>query len=172
MGWVEGGREIGRPFSSDRESDLADPLAIIPNGFQRHEVTGVEHILSGFNKVALLEILVGIAGVDRDMLQDAGIAVAIDHATRAAVADDLGLVELIDAAHWGFPEMAPVEVEVPVEVEILMAPEASEFFGFALEMALHIGERLGRVDYGEPAALFHGLDLLEDPNQFVRGIIH
>src|SRR5208283_3887981 len=104
----------------------ADPLPVFPDGFQGGQVARVEDVLRGGDELAPLEIVPGVAGADSDKLQDAGVAVAVNHAARAAVANELRLVEVIDVAHWGFPEVAAVEVEVPVKVEILVAAQAAE----------------------------------------------
>src|SRR5580698_5797746 len=91
-------------------SNSANPFAVFPHGLERGEVAGIENIFGGVDEVAALQIIPGVAGADGDELENAGVAVAINHAAGAAVADELGPVELIDVAHRGFPEMATVEV--------------------------------------------------------------
>src|SRR6185312_10287859 len=126
-------------------SDFADPLAVFPDGFDGGQIAAVEDVFGGSGEVAFFQVVEGVAGADGDVLQDARVAVAIDHATRAAVADEFRLVELVDVAHRLFPEVTTVEVEVPIEVKIFVAAEAAELFFFTAQMPLHFAERFGRV---------------------------
>src|SRR2546425_4704082 len=113
------------------------------------------------HKFAALEIVPGIAGVDGGKLEDTWVAVAINHATSAAIANQLRLVELIDIAHRRFPKVTAIEIEVPVEIKIFMAAQATELFRLAAQMALHFVERFGRIDDREAAASFHLLDFFK-----------
>src|SRR5207253_1790605 len=70
-------------------SDLADPVAVFPNGFEGGEITAVEDVFGGGEKMAFFEIVEGVAGADGDELENARIAIAVDHATSAAVANEL-----------------------------------------------------------------------------------
>src|SRR2546425_10731763 len=89
----------------------------------------------------------GVAGADGDKLQHAGVAVAVNHATRAAVANQLRRIELVNVAHGRFPEMTAIEVQVPVEIEIFMPAQAAKFLWLLAEMPLHFGERLGGINH-------------------------
>ena len=125
-------------------SHAADPLAVVPDGFERGQVAAVEDVSGGGDELALLEVVLGVAGADGHELHHAGIAIAVNHAAGAAVADEFGIVELVDVAHGRFPGVAAVEVEVPVEVKIFVAAEAAEFLRLPAQMPLHFVERFGR----------------------------
>ncbi len=105
-------------------------------------------------------------------MQHAGVAVAVYHAARAAVADELGIVPVIDLAHGRFPEVTAVKVQMPVEIKVFVPAEAAEFFLLAAQMALHFVERFAGVHHRKIAALFHQFDLLEQFQQFVLLEIH
>src|ERR1700722_4914745 len=109
------------------DSNFADPFAVVPYGLERGEIAAVENIFGGGNHFAALEVLISVAGADGDELHHARITVAINHATRAAVTDEFGLVELVDVAHGGFPGVTAVEVQVPIEIKIFVAAQATEF---------------------------------------------
>ena len=63
--------------------------------------------------------------------------------------------------------MAAIEVEVPIEVEILMTAQAPEFLRLLAQVPLHLCQRLGGIDHRIAAMPFHGLDLLEHLNEFL-----
>src|SRR5471030_3221627 len=115
----------------------ANPLAVVPNGFDGSQVARVEDVFRGGKEFALFQIVVGVAGADGDELQHARVAVAVNHAARAAVADELGIVPVIDLAHGRFPEVTAVKVQVPVEIKIFVPAEAAELFLFTAQMPLH-----------------------------------
>src|SRR5581483_2336558 len=100
-------------------------------------------------------------------LQDARVAIAVDHAAGAAVADEFRLVEFVDVAHGGFPKVAAVEVQVPIEVKILVPAQAAEFLGLLAQVALHFGQRFGGIHHRETAARLHLFDLLEHADEFL-----
>lgn len=72
-----------------KDLNLADPLAVLPNRFQRGEISPVENILCCSYKLSAFGIVPGVTGADRHELQDAGIAVTVNHAAGAAVPDEL-----------------------------------------------------------------------------------
>ena len=84
---------------------------------------------------------------------------------------ELRLVEVVDVAHRLLPVVATVEVELPVEVEILVPAQTPELFRLLAQMALHFCERLGWIHHGEPTALLHLLDSLKHLYQFVSGVV-
>ena len=88
----------------------------------------IEDIFGGGSKLALFQVVPGVAGADGDELQHARVAIAIDHATGAAVADQFRFVEFVDVAHRRFPEVAAIEIQVPIEIEIFVPAEAAELF--------------------------------------------
>ena len=120
--------------------NFANPLAVVPHGFERGEISGVENVFRGGENFALFQIVVGIARADGHELQHARIAVTIDHALRATVADDLRLVEIVDVAHGRFPRVTAVEIQIPIEIKIFVPAEAAEFFRLFFQMALHFAE--------------------------------
>src|SRR2546422_11585578 len=69
--------------------NTANPFTIFPDRFDGGKIARVENIPGGGHELALPEIMPGVAGADGHELQNAGIAVAIDHAPGAAVADEL-----------------------------------------------------------------------------------
>jgi hypothetical protein len=79
-----------------------------------------------------------VADGDADMLHDAVVAVAVDHARRAAVTQALRAVELRDLAERPVPVVASVKVQVPAQVEELPSRETIEVLGFAAQMTLHV----------------------------------
>src|SRR5688500_14271872 len=99
------------------------------------------------NQVPFAQGVPGIAGVDGDMLEDAGITVAVDHATLAPVTNLLRRVPIVNAAHWLLPKMAAVKVQVPIEIKIFVAAKAGETLLLTPDMALHLGERFGWVEH-------------------------
>src|SRR5438132_8866258 len=64
-----------------------NPFAAFPNRFQGGQVAAVAEVPGGGAQSTLLQIVPGVAGADSDELQHTRIAVAVDHATRAAVAN-------------------------------------------------------------------------------------
>ena len=58
---------------------------------------------------------------------------------------------------------------MPVEVEVLVASQASKLFGLAAQVTLHLVQRLGRIDHRIAAAVLHPLDLLKDLVEFIFG---
>src|SRR5262249_37554009 len=61
-----------------------------------------------------------------EMQHDGGIAIAVGGAGGAAVADEGGALEVPDRAHLLVPRLAAIEIELPVEEEVLVAAEAGE----------------------------------------------
>src|SRR6266508_3432899 len=104
----------------------------------------------------------GIARADGHKLEHAGIPVAIDHAPGAAIANELGLIPFIHVAHGSLPEVAAVQIQVPIEIKIFVSTETAEFLLLASEVALHFSERLRGIHHWITAALFHGFDSLEN----------
>src|SRR5690349_19130132 len=123
--------------SSSESSDLADPLAIFPHRFDGSEIAPIENSFCGCAKISFAEMIIGVARADGDELEDAGIAIAIDHAAGATVADELRGIELVNVAHWFLPKMATIQVQVPIEIKIFVAAEAAELLAFAAQVALH-----------------------------------
>ena len=78
-----------------------------------------------------------VAHADGDELQHARITIAVNHAARAAVADELRIVPFPDLAHRLFPEMAAIQIQIPVEIKILVTAEAAELFLLAAQVPLH-----------------------------------
>ena len=118
-----------------------------------------------------MEVVPGVAEVDGDELEDAGVAVAIDHAAGAAVANEFIGAEIVDAADGLLPEMAAVKLEVPIEVEVFMAAEAAEFLGLAAEEALHFAEGFAGVLDRESGLGLEAEDAFVDFDEFLDGVI-
>src|SRR6266404_5661413 len=68
--------------------------------------------------------------------------------------------------------MAPVQIELPIEIKIFVPAQAAKFLRLLAQMALHLGQRFGRIDDWIAAVPLHGLDLLKDLDQFLRPIRH
>src|SRR6185503_16531497 len=117
-------------------------------------------------------MMIRVAGADRDELQNARIAIAIDHATRATVADKFRGIELVNAAHRLFPKVTAIQVQIPVEVKIFVPAKTAELLALAAQMALHLVERLGRIHHREAAGALHVLDLLKNLDEFIGAITH
>jgi hypothetical protein len=162
----------GEPDDKREFSHPADPLAVFPNGLEGREVAPVKKVFRSGTQPALFQIVPCVAGVDGGKLEDAGIAIAVNHAARAAVADEFRLVELVNVAHGLFPKMAAVKVEIPVEVKIFVTGEAAKFFTFAAQMPLHFIQRLHWIDDSKTTAPFHPFDFLEQLDQLVFGVTH
>src|SRR5438552_4435059 len=105
----------------DQSSNLADPFPVFPDSFERSQIAGIENIPCGRAEPAFLEVVVSIACADRDKLQDARITIAVNHAASTAVADQFGLIELVNVAHRAFPKVTAVEIQIPIEVEVFVA---------------------------------------------------
>ena len=155
-----------------RNLNAANPLAVFPNGFDGGQVARIKNVLRRASQITFFQIVPRVACVYGDELQHAGVAVTINHAACAAVADEFGIVPLPDLAHGFLPKMAAVQIEVPIEVKIFVAAETAEFFLFAAQMPLHFVERFGGIHHGEAAARLHGFDVVEQLDEFVFGIIH
>src|SRR5262249_54952747 len=89
------------------------------------------------------------------------------HTASTAIADQFGLVKLVNAAHWLFPKMAAVQIEIPIQIEIFVPAEATKFFRLAPQVPLHFVERFSRIDYREMASSLHLFDLLKDLDEFL-----
>src|ERR1039458_5756505 len=111
-----------------QELHPANPLAVLPNGLKGSQVAGIKNVFRSGKQFALFQIVEGVAGADGDELQHARVAVAVNHAARAAVADELRVVPFPDLAHRLLPKMAAIQIQLPVEVKILVPAEAAEFF--------------------------------------------
>src|SRR5262249_61046206 len=98
-----------------------------------------------------------------DVLHRRGVAVAIDHAARATVANELAVVKVIDRAQRPFTEMAAAEVKVPIEIEVAKAAETRKILRLVAQKTLHLLERTSRID--DVNARFEGLDLVEQRNE-------
>ena len=61
-----------------------------------------------------------VAGADGDELQHAGIAVAVNHAARAAVANEFEVVPVPDLAHRRLSEMAAIQIQIFVIFSFVM----------------------------------------------------
>lgn len=155
-----------------RLSNSPNPLPILPNSLKRGEVSRIENVLRRGQHFPFFEVVPGVAGADGDKLQDARVAVAIDHAAGAAIPDEFRFVELVDVAHRLLPKVAAIEIEVPIEIKVFVAAEAAEFLLVLAEMALHFSQRFGRVNHRKAAALLHLFDLLENLDQFLGLVIH
>src|SRR6266566_9628427 len=152
------------------DSYPANPLAVFPNRLQRGQIAAVENVAGGGSPLSLPQIIPGIAGVDGNELEHARIAVAIDSAAGAAVANQFRFVPFIHVADGCLPKVTAVKVQVPVEVEILVAAEAAELLRFLAQMPLHFAQRLGRVHDGITALFLHLLDLLKYLDEFAGPI--
>src|SRR5262245_25900784 len=148
----------------------ANPLSIFPYCLQRGQIAAVENVPGRGPPFSLLEMVPGITGVDGHELEHTRIAVTVDHAAGATVANPLRIVPFIYVAHRCLPKVAAVKVEVPVQVEILVAAEAAEFFRLLPQMPLHFAQRLGRIHDRITALPLHLLDLLENLDEFVGPI--
>src|ERR1051325_9844045 len=76
---------------SHSDSNSADPLPVFPNRFERSQIARVKDVLGGGEEMAALRGLPRVAGVDGHALEHARVAVAVNHAARAAVADEFRL---------------------------------------------------------------------------------
>src|SRR5439155_1672089 len=95
---------VDKPISRRRsQSNPADPLPVFPNSFERSQIAYVENVFGGGEQVTFLRGLPRIAGVDCDALEHARITVAVNHAARAAIPDEFGLVPVINVAHRRLP---------------------------------------------------------------------
>src|SRR5690349_19448345 len=103
---------------------LSNPLSVLPTRLQRSQISRIENVFGRGNKPAALHIIPGVTGTNGHELQHARITVAVNHASRAAIADELGLIELVNAAHRLLPKMAAVQVQVPIQVKIFMPAQA------------------------------------------------
>src|SRR4029078_4477371 len=85
----------------------------------------------------------------------------------AAVPDDLALVKFIDAAHGGFPKMTAVQIELPIHIEVLVAPQAGKLLPLPAQVPLHFAERFAGIDHGKPARALDLFDLFKDRDQLL-----
>src|SRR5580704_9100423 len=93
---------------------FANPFPVLPNRPQGNNVAPIQDVLRGRDYLSFFNVLAGVAEADGRELEDARIAIAVDHTARAAVADELVGAELVNAAHRLVPGVATVEVEVPI----------------------------------------------------------
>src|SRR5438552_9579987 len=113
--------EIGSHHKRPEDSHFANPSAVVPNRLQRGQIAAVEKVPGGGPPSPLPQIVPGVAGADGDKLEHARIAVAVDHATGAPVANLFRVVPFIHIADGRLPKVTAVKVQVPVEVEIFVA---------------------------------------------------
>ena len=139
-------------------SDSLDPLSVFPNGFGRDPIAGVAEVPESLEQPAFFQAAARVAHANGDVLKDAGITITIDHASGATVADQLGFVEVVDGAHGGFPVMASVKVQVPIQIEILVTSETAEALGFPFQVPLHLVQGFGGIHDGESAASLEFFD--------------
>ena len=85
-------------------------------------------MLPGLPKIAARCRLHTVADRYADMLHDRIVAIAIDHASSAAVAYALSSVEVANVAERPVPIVAAPKLQVPIQIEIFPAAEASEPF--------------------------------------------
>src|SRR6266545_3004552 len=149
------------------ELNLPDPFAVFPNRLQRRQIAPVEKVPGGGAPSSFAQIVPGIAGTDGNKLEHARVAVAVNHATSAAVANPFCFIPLVHVAHRRLPKMAAVKVQVPIQVKIFVPAQATEFLRFLAQMPLHLGERFRRVHDRITAPLFHLFDLFKNLNEFV-----
>src|SRR6185503_13234087 len=121
-------------------SHLPNPLPVLPHCLERYEIARVKNVPRRRPEAAPFQIVPRVAGADGHELEHTGVAVAVNHAAGAAVADELRVVPVVHVAHRRLPVMAAVEVEVRGEVEILVSAEATKLFLFTAQMSLHLGE--------------------------------
>src|SRR3954452_22800546 len=82
--------------------DPANPFAILPDRLERSEIARIQKIFGGGQKLALFHVVPGVTGADADELQDARIAIAVNHTASAAVTNELGGIKLVNIAHGRF----------------------------------------------------------------------
>src|SRR6516225_1135431 len=82
-----------------------------------------------------------------DVLHHRIVAVAINHASRAAIAYPLSSVEVSDIAEWPIPIVTAPQLQVPIQIEALPPRQASEPFRLATQVTLHILKRCYRILY-------------------------
>jgi hypothetical protein len=71
-----------------KELNPANPLAVLPNGLERSQVAGIKNVFCRRNQPAFFQIVEGVAGADGNELQHARVAVTVNHAAGAAVANE------------------------------------------------------------------------------------
>src|SRR5262249_18845716 len=92
--------DIEWPLRSIRNaSHTANPTAVLPNRLKGREIAAVEEVPRGGPPLSIPRMGPGIAGVDGDELKHARVAVTVNHATGAAVANQFRLVPFIHVAN-------------------------------------------------------------------------
>lgn len=99
---------------------MGNPSEFLQEGSNRAEVASAKDSLGRFKRSSQSQRLEGVAEGYPDVVEHARIPVAIDHTLGATVPYSLGAIELIDGTHGPFPVVAPPEIEVPIEIEILI----------------------------------------------------
>src|SRR5438128_12117300 len=80
-----------------------------------------------------------------DVLHDAWVTIAVDHAPRAPIADSLRAIELVNRAHRLLPIMAPPQHKMPITVEVLKSAQARKTLRLVFDKTLHFLERGSQV---------------------------
>ena len=153
-------------------SHFPDPLAILPNRFEGSDIARIENIFRCRQDFSFFEIVPGVAGADGYELQHARVPVTINHASRAAVSNELRLVEFVDVAHRLLPKVASIKIQVPIEIKVFVTAKAAEFFPVLTQVTLHFRQRFGRIDDRKSAPFLHFLNFLENLDQFLGLVVH
>src|SRR5437867_3697522 len=74
-------------------SNATNPPAILPNGFDGGEIAAIQDAFGRTPDVAFFQVMVSVAGANRHKLKDTRVAITVNHATRAAVANNPGLIK-------------------------------------------------------------------------------
>src|SRR5271167_1876575 len=94
-------------------------------------VPAVRPMFPGFPEIAARRRPNAVAHCHADMLHDRVVAIAIDHASGAAITYALRSVEVSDIAERPVPVVAPPELQVPIQIEGFPPRQAAELFGLA-----------------------------------------
>src|SRR5215470_2694636 len=125
----------------------------------RSTITLATQRVGGAGEVAGAQRLHHIVDRNGNVLHRRGVAIAIDHAARATVANELRIIEFVDRAQRPFPEMAAPELKLPIEIEVAEAAETRKILRLVAQETLHLLQRPRRID--DVNARFQRLDLVE-----------
>jgi len=89
---------------------------------------------------AYTQTIAYLAKGDREMQHHTGVAVAVCHASLATVAYQVCRIELPNRTQLLPPVLAPPQIVIPVQIEILVAAKTCKALGFAAQPALHVGD--------------------------------
>ena len=117
-------------------------------------------------KIAMSQGVDSIRRGNRAVHQDARMSIARHHAGVARLPLIRNMIQIEDRTHWLRPCFAAPDIEVPVDIKVLVSPDARDELSFATHIPCHFSECGARIEYTKMP--LHPRDLAQGVKQFVR----